>query len=161
MQHHLAQVNIARTRHATGAAAMADFVARIDEMNRLAEGSKGFVWRMRGADVTPEMLRVFENYFVPFEPERFFYNLSVWESVEDLHRYVFHTTHVELFRGKHRWMETFDRAHLALWWIAAGHRPTVAESAERLRAVDEKGGTSFAFTWKMVFPAPGAEKTVE
>jgi hypothetical protein len=156
MRYHLAQVNIARTRYAPGVAAMADFVARIDEMNRLAETTKGFVWRIRGTEVTPGMLRAFETYFVPFEPELFFYNMSVWESVEDLHRYVFHTTHVELFRGRDRWMDTFDRPHLALWWIPAGHRPTVAESAERLRALDEKGAAPFAFTFKNVFPPPAA-----
>jgi hypothetical protein len=154
VQHHLAQVNIARMRHAPGSVALADFVERIDEMNRLAESSQGFVWRIRGTEVTPEMLRVFENYFVPFEPERFFYNMSVWESVEDLQRYVFQTMHVELFRAKDHWMDSFNRAHLALWWIPAGHRPTVAESAERLRAVDEKGPTPFAFTFANRFPKP-------
>ena len=111
---------------------------------------------MRGADVTVEMLRVFEDYFVPFDPERLFYNLSVWESVQDLKRYAFKPAHAEMLRDKHRWVENLDRAHLALWWIAPGEFPTVAESAQRLRSVHQRGPTSFAFTFQRCFPRPTA-----
>ncbi len=152
----LAQVNIARMRGHPDVPVMAGMVARMDEMNRLAEQSQGFVWRMRGADVTVEMLRVFEDYFVPFDPERLFYNLSVWESVQDLKRYAFKPAHAEMLRDKHRWIEHFDRAHLALWWIAPGEFPTVAESAQRLRSVHQRGPTSFAFTFQHCFPRPTA-----
>ncbi len=152
----LAQVNIARMRGHPVAPVMAGMVARMDEMNRLAEQSQGFVWRMRGADVTVEMLRVFEDYFVPFDPERLFYNLSVWESVQDLKRYAFKPAHAEMLRDKHRWVENLDRAHLALWWIAPGEFPTVAESAQRLRSVHQRGPTSFAFTFQHCFPRPAA-----
>jgi hypothetical protein len=154
MRHHLAQVNVARMRAAVDDAAMSDFVARVDEMNQLAEQSGGFVWRLRGSEIPPGELLAFENYSTPFDPARFFYNMSVWETVDDLKRYVFNSAHVEMFRGRTRWMDHFDRASLALWWIPAGHRPSVAESAERLRAVEEKGATPFAFTFKSPFPAP-------
>src|SRR4051794_5454234 len=91
MQYHVAQVNVARMRGDPGDPVMAGLVARIDEMNRLAEQSRGFVWRLRGPEVTLEALRVFEDYFVPFEPEHLFYNLSVWSSIEDLSGYVYQT----------------------------------------------------------------------
>src|SRR5258708_16278267 len=121
---------------------MAGMVARMDEMSRLAEQSQGFVWRMRGADVTLEMLRVFEDYFVPFDPERLFYNLSVWESVQDLKRYAFKPAHAEMLRDKHRWVENLDRAHLALCWIAPGEFPTLADPAQRLPSVPHPGPPS-------------------
>jgi Domain of unknown function (DUF3291) len=158
MRSHLAQVNVARMRAGVAEPIMADFAAPIDEMNRLAERSRGFLWRLRGSEIAPHELLVFENYSVPFDPARFFYNMSVWESADDLKRYVFNSTQVEMLRGKSRWMDHFDRASLALWWIPAGHRPTVAESAERLRAVEEKGATPFAFTFKDSFPIPDAER---
>src|ERR1051325_1997210 len=91
--HHLAQVNIARTRVAVSDPSMADFVSRVDGMNQVAERSRGFVWRLRGSEATPAALRVFENYFVPFEPDRFFYNMSVWKTVEALREYVFKSSH--------------------------------------------------------------------
>jgi len=154
MLYHLAQVNVARMRANAADSLMSDFRSRIDEMNSLAEGSRGFVWRLRGSEIRPEELLVFEKYSPPFNPERFFYNMSVWENADDLKRYVFNSTHVEMIRGKSRWMDHFDGVSLALWWIPAGHRPTVAESAERLLAVREKGATPFAFTFKNSFPMP-------
>ena len=54
MHHHLAQVNIARMRGQPGAEVMAGLVARIGEMNRLADQSRGFVWRLPGAEATPD-----------------------------------------------------------------------------------------------------------
>jgi len=155
MRYHLAQVNIARMRAIATEAVMSDFTTRIDEMNSLAERSPGFVWRLRGSEIKPEELLVFQKPSAPFDPARFFYNMSVWESADDLKRYVFNSMHVEMLRGKSRWMEHFDGTSLALWWIDAGHRPTVAESAERLAAVQEKGATPFAFTFKDPFPMPG------
>src|SRR5262245_15372255 len=131
MPYHLAQANIARMRGSPADAVMTGLIQRIDEMNKLAEKSPGFVWRLNGAEATFDALRVFETYFEPFEPEKLFYNMSVWKSVDDLKHYVFRTAHAEMFRGKPQWMDHFDRAHLALWWVPAGHVPTIPESAER------------------------------
>ncbi len=153
MRYHLAQVNIARMRGQPGTEVMAGLMSRIDEMNRLADRSLGFVWRLPGSEATPDALSVFADYFVPFEPERLFYNLSVWESVEDLRRYVFQSAHAEMLRDKNNWIEHIDHAHLALWWIPAGQLPTIAESAERLRSIHEKGPTEFAFNFREI---PGA-----
>ena len=47
---HIAQVNIARMREPLDNPVMAGFVARLDEINALADGSPGFVWRLQ----TPE-----------------------------------------------------------------------------------------------------------
>lgn len=151
-QFQLAQVNIARMRGGLSSPIMQSMASRIDEMNQLAERSKGFVWRARGADVTGEMLLVFEGYVVPFEPERLFYNMSVWESLEDLRQYAFKSAHTEMLHERRQWMVDFDRASLAMWWIMPGQFPTVAESARRLRAVQERGPTSFAFTFAQSYP---------
>ena len=152
MRFHLAQANVARMRGSTEDAVMAGLVARIDEMNRLAEQSPGFVWRLNGADAKPDALHVFSDYFVPFDASRLFYNMSVWESVEDLKNYAYSTRHKEMLKQKQQWFDHFDRAHLALWWIPAGHIPTIAESAERFHALHEHGPSEFAFTFSNVFP---------
>jgi hypothetical protein len=142
---HLAQVNVARLRAPLDAPAMAGLGARIAELNRLAEASRGFVWRMCGADVTRDALRAFDGYLVPFDPDRIFYNLSVWESVEHLRAYVFGSAHAAMLRARHAWIEPLDLPHLALWWVPVGARPTVAASAERLRVLAARGPTPFAF----------------
>ena len=50
MDHHIAQINIAQAKDTMDSATMADFVARLDEINALAEGAPGFVWRLKTED---------------------------------------------------------------------------------------------------------------
>jgi len=75
---------------------------------------------------------------------------------DDLPHYVYRTSHVEMLRNRNDRIASFDRAHLALWWIPVHCRPTIAESAERLIALHESGPTPHAFTLKDCFPKPSA-----
>jgi len=154
MVHQLAQVNIARMRAGTGDTIMHELVSRVEEMNRLAETSTGFVWRLTGQESTPEKLTPLRDYFIPFTPELIFYNMSVWESAEHLRRYVYQTLHKEMLRGKHSWVQQLDRPQLALWWVVAGYRPTIEESVERLWFLNKNGPTEYAFTLARTFPPP-------
>lgn len=43
-----------------------------------------------------------------------------------------------------------------LWWVPAGHRPSLDEAKERLGALETDGPTPFAFTFTTAFPEPGA-----
>jgi hypothetical protein len=47
---HLAQVDIARMRGPLESAVRADFAARLDEINALADASPGFVWRLQTSE---------------------------------------------------------------------------------------------------------------
>jgi hypothetical protein len=157
MDYQLVHVNIAQMRAAPGDARVAGLVARIEEMNFLAESSPGFVWRLPASEGTPEALRIFAGYFTPFEPERILYNMSVWESVEDLRHYVYRTRHAEMVRDRRTWIAPSTHASLALWWIPRGERPTIDVSATRLRMVQRFGPSPLAFTLERTFPPPGAE----
>jgi hypothetical protein len=147
-------MNIAQMSGKPSEPAMAGLVSRIEEMNALAESSPGFVWRLRGAQVGLEDLKVFEGYFNPFEPEVIFYNMSVWESVEHLRHYVFKSAHAQMLRAKEQWMARFDKPQLVLWWIAMGEKPSIAESARRLRLLEENGPCPEAFNFRQLYPAP-------
>jgi hypothetical protein len=46
-------------------------------------------------------------------------------------------------------------AYLALWWVPAGHTPTVDEAKHRLARLREHGDTPEAFGFRRIFPAPG------
>jgi hypothetical protein len=48
-----------------------------------------------------------------------------------------------------------EGAYQALWWIPAGHRPTVEEGLSRLWMLDRFGPSAQAFTFKARFPQPG------
>ncbi len=44
-----------------------------------------------------------------------------------------------------------------LWWVPAGHRPTLDEARERLDRLDKDGPTPYAFTMRAPFPPdPGS-----
>jgi hypothetical protein len=74
--------------------------------------------------------------------------------VEDLFEYAFHTAHVEVYRRRNEWFEHVEEPWAVLWWVPAGHEPTVEEGEERLRHLAEHGPTAHAFTFKQRFPAP-------
>jgi hypothetical protein len=141
---HLAQINIGRMKAPLEDPVMAGFMGRLDEINALAERSDGFVWRMQGSEGNNTYLR-------PYEDERIIVNMSVWETVEHLRAYVYGTAHAELLKQRREWFEKFDGMFLALWWIPAGHIPTIDEAKERLASLERHGPTSFAFTFKTTF----------
>ncbi len=45
---------------------------------------------------------------------------------------------------------------VALWWVPAGHRPTVAEAESRVLHLRTHGPTPYAFTLRTSFPPQGA-----
>lgn len=142
---HLAQINVARMKEPLESPVMAGFVARLEEINALADRAEGFVWRLQ----TPEGDA---TYIRAFEDDRIIVNLSVWKSVETLKNYVYRTAHAELLRDRKNWFEHFAGAQLAMWWVPAGHVPGVDEATRRLAHLDEHGPSQFAFTFKTVHP---------
>lgn len=144
---HLAQVNIARLLAPIDSPQLAGFVARLEEINALADQVAGFVWRLQTEDGDATALR-------PYDDDRILVNLSVWETIEALNRYVYRSDHVEVMRQRRQWFEKMTDPFMALWWIPAGHRPSVAEAKERLELLKTQGPTAEAFTFRQPFSSP-------
>ena len=81
-------------------------------------------------------------------------NMSVWESVEALRQYVYKSAHAGVLRDRTKWFEKPAQAHMAMWWIEAGHIPSVAEARERLEHRQKWGDSPIAFSFGKIFPAP-------
>jgi uncharacterized protein DUF3291 len=141
----IAQVNIARMRGALEDPVMEGFVARLAEINALADRSPGFVWRLQ----TPEGNA---TYLRPYDDDRILFNLSVWKTVEDLRSYVYRSAHAEVLRQRNDWFQQFGAPVVALWWVPAGHLPSIDEAKKRLAHLQEMGPTAFAFTFRSLFP---------
>jgi hypothetical protein len=148
-KYHIAQVNIARMKAPLDSPVMEGFVARLEEINALADNAPGFVWRLQTDAGNATYLR-------PYEDDRILFNMSVWDSIEALKDYVYRTAHAELLKGRHNWFEQFAGAYTALWWVPAGHVPGIDEAKTRLAHLEEHGSSQFAFTFKQVFPADDA-----
>jgi hypothetical protein len=145
MQVQLAQVNVGRLKAPLESAEIAGFVARLDEINALADASAGFVWRLQTDTGNATYLR-------PYDDDRIVVNLSVWRSLEDLRTFVYHSRHLEVLRQRHDWFEKFVGAYVALWWVPAGHRPSIDQAKKRLAHLERHAPSPFAFTFKVAFP---------
>ena len=144
----LAQANVARQRGALDDPVMAEFVAALEPVNRLAEGNPGFLWRHRSAaGHGATSLRDGAALIIV--------NLSVWESYEALHAFVYRSLHGGYVRRRARWFEPIRQPSTVLWWVEDGDWPTVDEALRRLRHLQAHGPSPAAFTLRRRFGPDG------
>ncbi|MBI3676571.1 MAG: DUF3291 domain-containing protein [Proteobacteria bacterium] len=141
MNLHLAQVNIGRLRGGMDDPRMADFYANLARVNALAERMPGFVWRLKDDSGTNALSLHWLG-----DPTMNV-NMSVWESAEALGKFVFQTVHRGIYVRKHEFFEMPAESTVAMWWIPAGHIPTLDEAEERLEHLNTHGPSEFAFGW--------------
>jgi heme-degrading monooxygenase HmoA len=144
----LAQVNVGRARGETTDPVMAEFMARLEQINALAEQSPGFVWRLQTEDGDATAVR-------PYGDNRIMINLSVWADLPALRAYVYRSAHAAVMKRRREWFERFEGMYLALWWVPAGHRPSVAEAVARLAHLEQHGPTATAFSFTEPFGPDG------
>jgi Domain of unknown function (DUF3291) len=148
-RYHLAQVNVGVLREPLDAPATAGFVAALEPINQLADHSPGFVWRLQTPEGDFTAIRAFDD-------DRILMNMSVWESLETLRAFTYASRHLDLLRSRREWFHRMADAHLALWWVPAGHVPTIGEAVEHLELLRRRGPSPDAFTMREPFPAPEA-----
>ncbi len=145
---HLAEINVARALKPLDDPLFADFMVQIEPVNALADAAPGFVWRLQsdyGAGATG--IQAFDDKYILI-------NMSVWESVEALREFTYKGAHMSVFRERRKWFEAIERPILAMWWIPAGHIPTIEEGKEKLALLERHGPTQEAFHFKALFPSP-------
>lgn len=140
----LAQINIARLRAPIDHPSVVPFVDALDRINRLAEESPGFVWRLQTEAGNATDIQAFDDPLM-------IVNMSVWRSVEDLRAYAYRSEHVAFFRRRAEWFHRLDGPAVALWWVADGDRPTPAEGRTRIEHLAAHGPSAFAFTFGRIF----------
>src|SRR5262249_20931932 len=123
---------------------MKGFVDRLDDLNALADASRGFVWRLQTPAGNATYLRPYP------EDDRLLMNMSVWESVDALRQYGYKTGHADLLKPRHEWVEPMNVV-VALWWVPAGHRPGIDEARKRLAHLEAHGPSQFAFTFRALY----------
>lgn len=142
----LAQLNVAVMKAPLDSPSMADFVGNLDRINALAEQAPGFVWRLKSDDGDATAFRPLGEHVLV--------NLSVWADVPSLSRYVYRSAHVEIMRRRREWFDRMNSAYMVLWWVPAGHRPTVQEAIERLEGLRANGPTPSGFTFAQACGPP-------
>ncbi|MER6299866.1 DUF3291 domain-containing protein [Kitasatospora sp. NPDC001539] len=146
---HLAHLNVATLRYPLDDPRIAPFVELLDPVNATADAAPGFVWRLVGegeADATG-LRPAGENVVV---------TLSVWQTPEALWDFTYRSGHLEAMQRRREWFERHVEAHLVLWWVPAGHLPTVDEALERLADLRANGPSPRAFTFTSSYSAAEA-----
>ena len=149
MPYQLAQLNIAKMKYSLDHPVMRDFVDALDTVNGAADDSPGFVWRLKADDGNATQYQIYNNplYLV---------NMSVWTSVDALKAFIGSTTHAPIMARRAEWFEKMDSAYSVLWWVEAGHQPTVAEAQEKLDLLRVHGPSAEAFSFGRIHPPPTA-----
>ncbi|WP_405916129.1 DUF3291 domain-containing protein [Streptomyces sp. NBC_00728] len=146
----LAQVNIARPKAPLDSPQLKDFVEALDPVNAVADAADGFVWRLQGDSGNATDVRVLGD-------EWLMVNMSTWRDTNALTAFMYQGRHRELMARRRDFFERLEEAVTALWWVPAGHRPTVAEAESRLLHLREHGPTRHAFTLRTSFPPAAVE----
>ncbi|MEU7386921.1 DUF3291 domain-containing protein [Streptomyces tanashiensis] len=146
---HLAQLNVAKLRFPLDDPRVAPFVEMLDPVNDAADAAPGFVWRLvEDGEADATGLRPLGDDVIV--------NLSVWETQEALWDFAYRSGHLEVMRKRRDWFHRHVEAHLVLWWVPAGHVPTVGEAVERLAHLRAHGPSPRAFTFASAHSAADA-----
>ena len=149
---HLAELNVGRLTQPIDHPDIIDFVDNLDRINGLAERMPGFVWRLQDDSGNATSLRGFEDpQLIP--------NLSVWESAEELERFVWGTIHRKFYERRDEWFNKMSEHHFVMWWVEEGHLPDLAEARERLEHLEKNGPSDHAFGWAELRSAKLWEKS--
>jgi hypothetical protein len=146
--YHLAQINVGRFLYLRDDPANAAFMNALDPVNAQADNAPGFIWRLVGSGNDATEL-------VPDAADpQLLVNMSVWRDVETLGAFVYsNADHLSFMRRRKEWFEKIE-IFQALWWVKAGHIPSVEEGMARVAMLRERGPSAAAFTFRHTFAAP-------
>ena len=149
----LAQLNIGRLLAPTDDPMIKGFMDALAPVNAIADASPGFRWRLQTEDGDATAIR-------PYDDEMIAVNLSTWASLEALGDFVYGDEHRAIMVQRRKWFERMA-VYMVLWWVPAGHRPSVDEAKARLALLEANGPTPEAFTFRQPFPAPDAVEAAD
>lgn len=150
MDHHFAQFNVAWLRKPLDHPDTADFTNAIDPLHDLADTAPGFVWRLiaDGHDDATVLRPLGEDGII---------NCTVWESREAMAAWVYRHEHGTALKRRRDWFQPPVEPNVVMWWVPAGHTPTLDEALDRLQYLRTHGATPLAFTFRDKFRPEQAE----
>jgi hypothetical protein len=99
----IAQMNVATAVEALDHPQLADFVAQLDAVNALADGSPGFVWRLQSESGNATDIQASAD-------PKFIVNMSVWASVESVFDFAYKSAHRLVMARRREWFQRPDGA---------------------------------------------------
>ncbi len=143
-EQHLAEFNFGTLRHGWDDPRTKGFVDGLDLVNGIAEKAPGFIWRLTDEDMGDAQS---DTGGVFGDNPRVAATLSVWKDVESLETFVWKTVHRQFYARKAEWYDAKGNGNFVMWWVAAGHRPSMVEAMDRWRHYAAQGDSDEAFGW--------------
>ena len=148
----IVQANYAQWKPEISESAVNEFISQISGVHEQAELSKGYIWRYVD-DPDPKYIdRLFGMNGLVF-------NMSVWESVEDLKAFTFKNLHNEVMRERAKWFAHLPFTTSIMWWVKQGHIPTAEEAQKKFEQIEAEGPSYEVFTFAKLFYPGGSEGT--
>ncbi len=147
MSFQLAEFNIGTLQYDWEDPRVADFRDNLDRVFALAERSPGYIWHLGEAEM--EAAQLDANGPLGGDP-RTASTLSVWRDLPSLEHFVFRTLHKRFYDRRAEWygpQSAWGGHRLVMWWVPAGHRPSIQEAAARLEQLAREGDSDTAFGW--------------
>jgi hypothetical protein len=133
-KYYLIHANLAQLQTPLDDPIMVRVAKRQDEIDSLAERMPGFVSQPelsdKGKVYNGEMLL----------------NVSIWEEVEMLERFVNNPKHANLLARPEEWFVDDDYPPFVLFWAPVEEKVTEREIKERFELLDQNGPSTLAFT---------------
>ncbi|MDT0540665.1 DUF3291 domain-containing protein [Croceitalea sp. P059] len=150
MKYHLTQANIARFNASLDSPIMKEFVDFLEPVNKFAEESNGFVWRLK--DDTGRSASYIES---PFKDEMMAVNISVWKDLDSFKAFVYGTVHSYFLKNKKKWFDIKGPSQFVMWWLPVNELPSLQMAKNKLEELELNGDTASAFSMKQLFNAQG------
>lgn len=150
MKYHLAQANIARFNASLDSPIMKEFVDFLEPVNKFAEESNGFVWRLK--DDAGRSASYIES---PFKDEMMAVNISVWKDLDSFKAFVYGTVHSYFLKNKKKWFDIKGPSQFVMWWLPVNELPSLQMAKNKLEELELNGDTASAFSMKQLFNAQG------
>jgi hypothetical protein len=135
-------LSVALLRHPEGDPRVAGFFDGVDRVHAIAERSDGFVWRFLESETDAAAAA---GRPLLGGDARAISSFSVWRTVEDLERFVYHTLHGSFYRRRAEWFEAGETSAHVLWPVASGHVPDIGEALDRLEQLQSEGPSEAAY----------------
>ncbi len=143
---YLAELNVGQLLAPIDDPLVEEFKTNVERINGLGKRMPGFVWMMEGSGEGS----VGNTGTQMTDDPKFVFNLTVWETPEQLETFVFGTLHKQFFQRRAEWFTVLDKMHFVMWWIPKGHIPTYQEAMDRLEDYRQNGPSERAFGWDQI-----------
>ena len=137
----IAQMNWGQMRYPLDDHRMKEFADHLDEIYCLAENTPGFIWRIDGEELATELIDLGYN-------EKMSTTVSVWQTIQDLHKYTYESAHGKYLDRTREWYEKVEGPQLVIWDVEHDERPSFREAQHRLDHLKEHGSSDYAYGWK-------------